>query len=53
MDGKPQSLPFDSMRSTFQATKVAQDLLNHFEQALQMLRPQNAAEPAASVLGQF
>lgn len=58
MDGKPQSLPVYSMRTTFQANQaldqhpehaknVAQSLLNHFQQALQMLRPQNAAEPSA------
>jgi len=64
MNGKPQSLPFDSMRKTFQANqaldqhpelakKVAQSLLNHFQQALQMLCPQKVAEPAASAPGQF
>ena len=62
LDGKPQSLPFYSIRSTFQANpsldqrpqlakKIAQRLLDHFEQDLQRLRPQKAAEPVASAPG--
>jgi hypothetical protein len=53
LDGKPVSLPFYSIRSTFQANQalynrpqlaknIAQRLLDHFEQDLQRLRPQNA-----------
>jgi len=53
LDGKPASLPFYSIRSTFQANQaldnrpqlaknIAQRLLDHFEQDLQRLRSQNA-----------
>ena len=63
LDGKPQSLPFYSIRSTFQANRgldvhpqraknIAQSLLHHFEQDLQRLRPpQKAVEPVASTPG--
>lgn len=59
MEGKPQSMPFYSIRRTFQANQsldqrpqraknIAQGLLDHFQRALQMLRPQKAPEPVAS-----
>jgi hypothetical protein len=59
LDGKPESLPFYSIRRTFQANQsldqrpqlaknIAQRLLDHFEQDLQRLRPQKAVEPIAS-----
>lgn len=62
LDGKPESLPFYSMRRTFQANKsldqhpqnaktIAKSLLQHFQQDLQLLRPQKAVEPAACTPG--
>ena len=62
LDGKPESLPFYSIRRTFQANQslgqrpqlaknIAQSLLHHFEQDLQLLRPQKAVEPVASTPG--
>jgi hypothetical protein len=62
LDGKPESLPFYSIRRTFQANRpldqrpqlaknIAQRLLDHFEQDLQRLRPQKAVEPVASARG--
>jgi len=62
LDGKPESLPFYSMRQTFQANQsldhhpqyaktIAKSLLHHFEQDLQLLRPQKAIEPAISAPG--
>jgi hypothetical protein len=62
LDGKPESLPLDLMRRTFQANQsleqhpqyaktTAKSLLQHFEQDLQLLRPQKVVEPAASTSG--
>jgi hypothetical protein len=59
LESKPESLPFYSMRQTFQANQaldqhpqlaknVAQSLSHHFEQDLQLLRPQKAVEPVPS-----
>lgn len=59
LDGKPDSLPVYSIRQTFLANKgldqrpqlaktVAQNLLDHFEQDLQLLRPQKSAAQADS-----
>lgn len=62
LEGKPDSLPFDSMRQTFEANQaldqrpehaknVAQILSHRFEQDLLLLRPQKAVEPVASAPG--
>jgi hypothetical protein len=62
LEGKPGSLPFYSIRSTFHANQaldnrpqlaknIAQKLLAHFELDLQRLRPQKAVEPVASASG--
>jgi hypothetical protein len=62
LDGKPQSLPFYSIRRTFQANQaldqrpqlaknIAQRMLDHFEQDLERLHPQKAVEPVASASG--
>jgi hypothetical protein len=59
LEGKPMSLPFYSIRTTFQANQalenrpqlaknIAQRLLDHFEQDSQRLRPQKDLEPVAS-----
>jgi hypothetical protein len=64
LDGKPESLPFNSIRRTFQANQsldqhpqlaknIGQRLLDHFEQDLQRLRPQKAVEPVASAPDHF
>jgi hypothetical protein len=62
LDGQPDSLPVHSIRQTFLANQgldqhpqraktVAQKLLDHFEQDLQLLRLQKSAAPADSASG--
>ena len=59
LNGKPDSLPVYSIRQTFLANQgldrhpqlaktVAQNLLDHFEHDLQLLRPQKSATQADS-----
>jgi hypothetical protein len=56
VDDKPVTLPIYAIRSTFQgnqalndrpqlATKIAQRMLDHFQQDLQRLRPENSKAP--------